>query len=31
VDTGHEQKVLYAIESFDQIFTATKEAEARLG
>jgi phenylalanine-4-hydroxylase len=30
VDTGNMQKVLYAIESFDQIYEATKEAEARL-
>jgi phenylalanine-4-hydroxylase len=25
------QPVLYAIESFDQIYEATKEAESRLG
>jgi phenylalanine-4-hydroxylase len=31
VDTGNMQKVLYAIESFDQIYEATKEAESRLG
>ncbi|MBB5064147.1 phenylalanine 4-monooxygenase [Granulicella mallensis] len=31
VDTGNMQKVLYAIESFEQIYEATKEAEARLG
>jgi phenylalanine-4-hydroxylase len=31
VDTGTMQKVLYAIESFDQIYEATKEAESRLG
>ena len=30
VDTGNMQKVLYAIESFDQIYEATKEAESRL-
>jgi phenylalanine-4-hydroxylase len=31
VDVSIEQPVLYAIESFDQIFEATKEAESRLG
>lgn len=31
VDTGNMQKVLYAIESFDQIYEAMKDAEARLG
>jgi len=31
VDTGNMQKVLYAIESFDQIYEAMKEAESRLG
>ena len=31
VDTGNMQKVLYAIESFDQIYEATKEAQSRLG
>jgi phenylalanine-4-hydroxylase len=31
VDTGSMQKVLYAIESFDQIYEATKDAESRLG
>jgi len=31
VDTGSMQKVLYAIESFEQIYEATKEAESRLG
>ena len=31
VDSGNMQKVLYAIESFDQIYEATKEAESRLG
>ena len=31
VDTGHMQPVLYAIESFEQIYEATREAEARLG
>jgi phenylalanine-4-hydroxylase len=31
VDTGSMQKVLYAIESFEQIYEATKQAEARLG
>lgn len=30
VDTGNMQKVLYAIESYEQIYEATKEAEARL-
>jgi phenylalanine-4-hydroxylase len=31
VDTGCMQKVLYAIESFEQIYEATKNAESRLG
>jgi len=31
VDTGEMQPVLYAVESFEQIFEATKMAEARLG
>ena len=31
VDTGNMQKVLYAIESFDQIYEAMKDAESRLG
>ena len=31
VDTGHMQPVLYAIESFEQIYEATREAESRLG
>lgn len=31
VDVGHMQPVLYAIESYEQIFEATKEAESRLG
>src|ERR1700712_2026836 len=31
VDVSKMQPVLYAIESFDQIYEATKEAEARLG
>jgi phenylalanine-4-hydroxylase len=31
VDTGNMQKVLYAIESFDQIYEATKQAESKLG
>jgi phenylalanine-4-hydroxylase len=31
VDTGSMQKVLYAIESFEQIYEAAKEAESRLG
>ena len=31
VDTGSMQKVLYAIESFEQLYEATKEAESRLG
>jgi phenylalanine-4-hydroxylase len=31
VDTGSMQKVLYAIESFDQLYEATKDAESRLG
>ncbi|WP_255462185.1 phenylalanine 4-monooxygenase [Granulicella sp. WH15] len=30
-DTGAMQPVLYAVESFDQIYEATKQAEARLG
>ncbi len=30
VDTGNMQKVLYAIESYEQIYEATREAEARL-
>jgi phenylalanine-4-hydroxylase len=30
VDTGNMQKVLYAIESFDQIYEAAKEVESRL-
>lgn len=30
VDVSHMQPVLYAIESFDQIYEATKEAESRL-
>jgi phenylalanine-4-hydroxylase len=30
-DTGAMQPVLYAVESFDQIYEATKMAEARLG
>src|ERR1700730_4839125 len=30
-DTGAMQPVLYAVESFDQIYEATKEAEKRLG
>jgi phenylalanine-4-hydroxylase len=30
VDTGNMQKVLYAIESFDQIYEASREAEAHL-
>jgi phenylalanine-4-hydroxylase len=29
-DTGSMQPVLYAVESFDQIYEATKMAEARL-
>ncbi len=29
--TGEMQRVLYAVESFDQIYEATKEAESRLG
>ena len=31
VDVAHMQPVLYAIESFEQIYEATKEAESRLG
>ena len=31
VDTGAMQPVLYAIESYEQIYEATKEAESRLG
>jgi len=31
VDVSKMQPVLYAIESFDQIYEATKEAEGRLG
>jgi phenylalanine-4-hydroxylase len=31
VDTGQMQSVLYAIESFEQLYEATKLAEARLG
>ena len=30
-DTGAMQPVLYAVDSFDQIYEATKQAEARLG
>jgi phenylalanine-4-hydroxylase len=30
-DTGAMQPVLYAVESFEQIYEATKAAEARLG
>jgi phenylalanine-4-hydroxylase len=30
-DTGAMQPVLYAVESFDQIYEATKLAESRLG
>ncbi len=30
-DTGTMQPVLYAVESFDQIYEATKQAESRLG
>jgi phenylalanine-4-hydroxylase len=30
-DTGAMQPVLYAVESFEQIYEATKVAEARLG
>ena len=30
-DTGAMQPVLYAVESFDQIYEATKQAESRLG
>jgi len=29
--TSEMQPVLYAVESFDQIYEATKEAEKRLG
>jgi hypothetical protein len=28
---SEEQKVLYAVESFDQIYEAAQEAEKRLG
>lgn len=31
VDVAHMQPVLYAIESYDQIYEATKEAESKLG
>jgi phenylalanine-4-hydroxylase len=31
VDVAKMQPVLYAIESFDQIYEATKEAESQLG
>ena len=31
VDVAHMQPVLYAIESYEQIFEATKQAESRLG
>ena len=31
VDTGNMQKVLYAIESYEQIYEATKKAEELLG
>jgi phenylalanine-4-hydroxylase len=31
VDTGSMQKVLYAIESFEQLYEATQQAESRLG
>jgi len=31
VDVSKMQPVLYAIESFEQIYEATKEAEGRLG
>jgi phenylalanine-4-hydroxylase len=31
VDVSKMQPVLYAIESYDQIFEAAKEAESRLG
>jgi phenylalanine-4-hydroxylase len=31
VDTGDMQPVLYAVESFDQIYEAAKAAESRLG
>jgi len=31
VDTGSMQKVLYAIESFDQLYEAAQQAESRLG
>ena len=30
-DTGAMQPVLYAVESFEQIYEATKQAEMRLG
>jgi phenylalanine-4-hydroxylase len=30
-DTGAMQPVLYAVESFEEIYEATKQAEARLG
>src|SRR5205823_10075930 len=30
-DTGAMQPVLYAVESFDQVYEATKQAESRLG
>jgi phenylalanine-4-hydroxylase len=31
VDTGAMQKVLYAVESFEQLYEAAREAESRLG
>ena len=31
VDTGNMQPVLYAIESFEELYEATREAESRLG
>jgi len=31
VDTGEMQPILYAVESFEQIYEATKKAEAQLG
>ena len=31
VDTGSMQPVLYAVESFEQVFEVTKEAEKRVG
>jgi phenylalanine-4-hydroxylase len=31
VDTGEMQPVLYAVESFEQIYEATKLAEKRVG